>query len=44
MKDEASETPEKIVCEKCGAEMHIVVILIKWGWASQLRLGLGNAV
>lgn len=44
MKDEASETPEKIVCEKCGAEMHIVRDSYQtgmkcpncgWGWVTQ---------
>ena len=43
MKDEASETPEKIVCEKCGAEMHIVRDSYQmgmecpncgWGWVT----------
>ena len=43
MKDEASETPEKNVCEKCGAEMHIVRDSYQmgmecpncgWGWVT----------
>lgn len=43
MKDEASETPEKIVCEKCGAEMHVVRDSYQmgmecpncgWGWVT----------
>ena len=43
MKDEASETPEKIICEKCGAEMHIVRDSYQmgmecpncgWGWVT----------
>ena len=43
MKDEASETPEKIVCEKCGAEMHDVQTSYTmgmkcpncgWGWVT----------
>ena len=44
MQGEASETPEKIVCEKCGAEMHIVRDSYQmgmecpncgWGWVTQ---------
>ena len=43
MQGEASETPEKIVCEKCGAEMHIVRDSYQmgmecpncgWGWVT----------
>ncbi len=43
MKDEATETPEKIVCEKCGAEMHDIqtsyTLGMKcpncgWGWVT----------
>ena len=43
MKDEASETPEKNVCEKCGAEMHDIqtsyTLGMKrpncgWGWVT----------
>ncbi|MBQ2040105.1 MAG: hypothetical protein II486_11705 [Thermoguttaceae bacterium] len=43
MKDEASETPEKIVCEKCGAEMHDIQTSYTmgmecpncgWGWVT----------
>ena len=44
MQGEASETPEKIVCEKCGAEMHDVQTSYTmgmkrpncgWGWVTQ---------
>ena len=44
MQGEASETPEKIVCEKCGAEMYDIqtsyTLGMKrpdcgWGWVTQ---------
>ena len=44
MKDEASETPEKDICEKCGAEMYDIqtsyTLGMKcpncgWGWVTQ---------
>ena len=43
MQGEASETPEKIVCEKCGAEMHDIQTSYTmgmecpncgWGWVT----------
>ena len=41
MQGEASETPEKIVCEKCGAEMHIVRDSYQMGMGVLIAVGAG---